>query len=98
MAVIAEQPTLVRRPGSRWVSLLLAAPISLVLLLHPMALVNEQGGYSHGVLSLMLWGVAAGYVHGLGFDPRALVWRWVFHPVLAWGLMGLGYGALGGWV
>ncbi|MDE1163800.1 MAG: cyd operon YbgE family protein [Pseudomonas sp.] len=83
-----------RRPISRWVSLLLAMPMSLVLLVHPAAMLDEQGGYSHNLLMLIMWGVAAGYVHGVGFDPRPWAWRLLFHPLLAWALMGLGYAML----
>jgi cyd operon protein YbgE len=79
---------------SRVLSLLLAAPLSLVLLLHPFALVNANGHYSHGLLVLAMWGISAGFVHGMGFDPRALVWRWLFSPLAAWLLMGLGYSLL----
>jgi cyd operon protein YbgE len=83
-----------RSPPSRSVSLLLAAPLSLILLLHPFALLGAQGRYSHGLLSLAMWGISAGFVHGVGFDPRALVWRWLFSPLLAWPLMLLGYSLL----
>jgi predicted membrane protein len=41
---------------------------------------------------LIMWGVAAGFVHGVGFEPRALAWRAMFHPLLAWGLMAVGFG------
>lgn len=88
-----------RRPwlgGGAWraLSLLMAVPLSLVLLLHPVMMLDAQGHYSHGLLSLMMWGIAAGYVHGVGFDPRALAWRVVFHPLMAWSLMALGYAQL----
>ena len=76
---------------SRSASLILAVPLSLILLLHPLALVSADGHYSHGLLALAMWGISAGFVHGLGFDPHALVWRWLFSPVLGWPLMLLGY-------
>ncbi|WP_455924821.1 cyd operon YbgE family protein [Pseudomonas putida] len=85
-----------RRPGSRWVSLALVLPLSLILLVHPVLLLDGRGQYSHGLLMLMLWGIAAGYVHGVGFDPRAWCWRVVFHPLVGWGLMTLGYAVLSG--
>lgn len=83
-----------RRPASRWLSLALVLPLSLTLLLHPVLLLDSRGQYSHGVLTLMLWGIAAGYVHGVGFDPQAWAWRLVFHPLVAWALMALGYAVL----
>jgi len=92
--VHAETLGPLRRPASRWLSLTLVLPLSLILLLHPVLLLDSRGQYSHGVLMLMLWGIAAGYVHGVGFDPQARAWRLVFHPLLAWSLMALAYAAL----
>jgi cyd operon protein YbgE len=86
--------TLARGLGSgagRTLSLLLAIPLSLIVLLHPFALVDHQGGYSHGLLALAMWGISAGFVHGLGFEPRALAWRWLVSPWVAWPLVVLGY-------
>lgn len=80
-----------QRAGSRALSLLLAVPLSLVLLVHPAAMLDAEGRYSHGLLMLTMWGVAAGFVHGVGFVPRAWLWQLAFHPLLAWLLMGLGY-------
>lgn len=84
-----------RGTASRLLSLVLCLPLSVVLLVQPTLLLDSQGGYSHGSLMLVLWGVCIGYVHGMGFDPRAWAWRLAFAPVLGWGLMGLGYGVLG---
>lgn len=83
-----------QRSSLRWVSLLMAIPLSLILLIHPVAMLDEQGRYSHSLLMLVMWGVAAGFVHGVGFEPRALAWRLLFHPLLAWVLMTLGFGVL----
>jgi predicted membrane protein len=44
----------------------------------------------HGLLSLAMLGVCAGFVHGVGFVPIARLWRIVFSPWLSWALMGLG--------
>lgn len=68
--------------------------MSLVLLVHPAAMLDAHGGYSHNLLMLIMWGVAAGYVHGVGFDPHAWCWRMVLHPLLGWSLMTLGYTVL----
>jgi cyd operon protein YbgE len=81
--------------GFRLLSLLLASPLCLLLLIYPTAFLNAEGHYSHSMLMLMLmlvmWGVAGGFVHGVGFDPYARVWKWAFGPLLAWILMALGY-------
>nr|WP_221189691.1 cyd operon YbgE family protein [Azomonas macrocytogenes] len=82
---------------SRWsraLSLLLATPLALVLLLHPASMLNADGSYSHGLLMLVMLGISSGFIHGLGFDPLALIWRLVFHPLLGWLLMALGYGII----
>lgn len=77
--------------ASRVLSLLLAAPLALVLLIHPAAMLDGQGGYSHPQLMLVMWGISVGFVHGVGFVPRHWLWRLLFHPLIGWLLMGLGY-------
>ncbi|MCW3148433.1 cyd operon YbgE family protein [Stutzerimonas stutzeri] len=79
------------RPASRVLSLLLASPLALVLLIHPAAMLDGQGGYSHPQLMLVMWGISIGFVHGVGFVPQLWVWRLLFHPLLGWPLLGLGY-------
>jgi cyd operon protein YbgE len=93
MAVNAEAGSaLVRYSIGRAVSLLMAVPLSLVLLIHPASMLDANGHYSHSLLMLIMWGVAGGFVHGVGFEPRAMAWRVIFHPLPAWALMALGYG------
>jgi predicted membrane protein len=41
----------------------------------------------HGRLMLMLWGICAGFVHGVGFVPRSRVLRWLLGLFAAWLLM-----------
>lgn len=84
-----------QRGASRAVSLLLAAPLALVLLIHPAAMLDSEGRYSHGLLMLVMWGISSGFIHGVGFDPYSRVWRTVFHPLGGWLLMVLGYAMLG---
>ena len=64
---------------ARAVSLLLASPLTLLLLIHPAAMLDSQGRYSHGLLMLVRLGISGGFVHGVGFDPRALHWRLLRH-------------------
>ncbi|MBK3757921.1 cyd operon YbgE family protein [Stutzerimonas sp. R40042] len=77
--------------AARTLSLLLAGPLALVLLIHPAAMLDGQGGYSHPQLMFVMWGISAGFIHGVGFVPRHGAWRLAFHPLLGWPLMGLGY-------
>ncbi len=81
-----------RHAVGRTLSVLMAVPLSLVLLIHPASMLDANGRYSHGLLMLIMCGVAGGFVHGVGFEPRALAWRVMFHPLLAWALMAVGYG------
>lgn len=87
---VLERPWLGHRI-SLIVSWLLATPLALVLLIHPAAMLDDQGRYSHSLLMLVMWGVSIGFIHGVGFKPRAWLWRWLFAPPLGWLLMGLGY-------
>jgi len=81
-------------PASRVLSLLLASPLALVLLIHPAAMLDGQGGYSHPQLMLVMWGISAGFVHGVGFVPQWWGWRWLLGPLPVWLLCALGYAVL----
>ncbi|MDP3845046.1 MAG: cyd operon YbgE family protein [Pseudomonas sp.] len=86
-----EPRPLLQRPWTRALSLLLASPLALLLLIHPAAMLDAQGHYSHNLLMLVMLGVAGGFVHGVGFDPYLRLWRLLFGPLLAWPLLALGY-------
>lgn len=91
---MTEPRALSAAPLGRALSLLLAAPLALLLLIHPGAFVNDAGAYSHGLLMLTMLGISGGFVHGVGFVPRALPWRLLFSPWCAWPLLVLGYALL----
>ena len=76
---------------SRSLSLLLASPLALLLLIHPAAYLDDHGRYSHSLLMLVMLGISGGFVHGVGFDPYSRLWRTIFHPLGCWLLLGLGY-------
>lgn len=78
----------------RALSLLLATPMALLLLIHPAAMLGKDGHYSHSLLMLVMLGVSGGFVHGVGFQPVLRLWRIVFGPLLAWALMLMGYALL----
>ena len=71
---------------ARSLSLLLAATLASLVTFYPPAIAR----LSHGMLTLVIWGICAGFVHGVGFDPEARIWRVGFGPVSAWLLMGVG--------
>lgn len=81
---------LYRRPGCV-LSLLLASPLALLLLIHPAVMLDGAGSYNHAQLMLVMWGISAGFIHGVGFVPQHWLWRLLFHPAAAWLLMGQGY-------
>ncbi len=70
----------------RLVSLALALGLSGWMFADPRAF--AQAG--HSMLMLVMLGVCAGFVHGVGFVPIARIWRIAFSPWLAWPLMGAG--------
>jgi cyd operon protein YbgE len=78
------------RDATRIVSFALATGLALTLTVYPNAALGASGKPSHGLLALLLWGVAAGFIHGVGFTPRARVWRIAFSPWVALPLMVLG--------
>ncbi|WP_419188734.1 cyd operon YbgE family protein [Stutzerimonas stutzeri] len=85
---------LLYRTPARLLSLLLASPLALVLLIHPAAMLDGQGGYSHPQLMLVMWGISAGFVHGVGFVPQWWGRRWLLGPLPAWLFCALGYAVL----
>lgn len=70
----------------RLFSLVAAIALSGAIFAYPKAVAHVN----HGLLSLVMLGVCAGFVHGVGFIPRGRVWRIAFSPWLAWMLMGDG--------
>ena len=71
----------------RLLSLLAAGAFCLAVLLFPQMLINEGQPPNHGALVLGLWGMAAGFVHGVGFVPRHVLARLALGPVVAWMLL-----------
>jgi predicted membrane protein len=76
---------------ARLFSLLLAAALSGVMLFVPTLLVGDD--VNHGLLTLLMWGIAAGFVHGVGYVPVHHIWRLLLGPLVGWGLM-LGVGVV----
>lgn len=75
---------------ARVLSLLAAIVISVVIVLMPQLVISNGQAPSHGALSLWLWGMAAAYIHGVGFRHRHWLWRVLLGPELAWLLLVVG--------
>jgi predicted membrane protein len=58
--------------------LLAAIAIMLALSIRPDLLADAQGHADHGAAALACWGMAAGFVRGVGFVPRFWLWRGLF--------------------
>ena len=72
---------------ARTLSFLLALGFSLLLLIYPQALAIEGQHVAKGPLYALMFGISAGYVHGIGYVPRHPVLRIAFGPGVAWPLL-----------
>lgn len=76
---------------ARGVSLLAALSLMLLVTLLPRGLTVDDGSpIGHGVLTLIMWGLSAGFVHGVGFVPRNRILRFLLGPLVAWAGMVMG--------
>lgn len=76
---------------ARGVSLLAALSLMLLVTLLPRGLTVDDGSpIGHGVLTLIMWGLSAGFVHGVGFVPRNRILRFMLGPLVAWAGMVMG--------
>ncbi len=88
-----DAPWRIPYPSAGWLqlaSLAMAIVLSSLLLIYPRVVAVSIGDVNHGLLTLLLWGISAGFVHGVGFVPRMSIWRVVFHPFIGWPLMAYG--------
>ncbi len=70
-------------------SLLAALTVMVLVTVYPAALTRDGAALPHGVLMLVMWGLSAGFVHGVGFVPRHPLLRLALGPPAAWPLLGL---------
>ncbi|MCZ4312191.1 cyd operon YbgE family protein [Comamonadaceae bacterium G21597-S1] len=59
-------------------SLLVALAIMIGGTLYPPLMADAAGQADHGLAMLLFWAMSAGFIRGVGFVPRAAVWRWLF--------------------
>lgn len=84
--IAARGPWLDSGPA-RMFSLLVAGAFCLGLVLFPQLVIEQGRPPHHGLLLLGLWGMAAGFVHGVGFVPRNRLLRAALGPLAAWPLI-----------
>jgi predicted membrane protein len=73
---------------ARALSFLAASLFCLALIAFPQLVIVDGRPPNHGLLVLGLLGMAAGFVHGIGFVPRNRAAQLLFGPIIAWLLMG----------
>lgn len=78
------------RGALRRLALALAIASSLALTAYPPLAAGSDGRAAHGALTLLLWGIAAGFVAGVGFVPRSRLLRMALGPHAALSLMAVG--------
>ncbi len=75
---------------ARGFSLVSALALMALMTVYPRGLTHDGVAIDHGLLTLVMWGLSAGFVHGVGFVPRHRLPRILLGPIVAWLLMGLG--------
>ncbi len=76
---------------ARGASLGAALVMMILITVFPRGLTTTSGSpISHGILALIMWGLSAGFVHGVGFVPHNPVLRVALGPLIAWPMMGVG--------
>ncbi len=71
----------------RLVSLLTAIGLSIAILIFPNRLLMENGKSDHDLLMLLLFGICIGFIHGVGFAPKKMVWHILLSPYICWPIM-----------
>lgn len=59
-------------------SLLIAIVIMLVGTVYPLVFARQDGSANHSLAFALFWAMSAGLVRGVGFVPRAFVWKLLF--------------------
>lgn len=72
---------------ARMTSLILALIVSVVILLYPQFLIDDQGKSQHTLLMIFLFATMLGFIHGVGFRPQTTLWQLVLSPLISWPVM-----------
>jgi predicted membrane protein len=69
---------------ARLLSYLAAIAITAYLFVFPASIASSANDVNHLLLTLLLLGTSAGFIHGSGFVPQLLIFRILFSPLFAW--------------
>ena len=75
---------------ARGLSFLMASVFCVALVFFPQLIIRDGAAPNHWALTLGALGMAAGFVHGVGFVPRKTVFKIILGPLAAWIFMPLG--------
>lgn len=75
---VPPHPVAVPNSGIRVLPLLTAIVIMLGITAWPAALSDGQGSADHWAAMALFWAMSAGFVAGVGFQPRFIAWRVLF--------------------
>ena len=60
----------------------LSLAVALVIMIggsvYPFMFAGQEGGVDQAFASAIFWAMSAGLVHGVGFKPTFVLWRWLF--------------------
>jgi predicted membrane protein len=59
-------------------SLAVALAIMVGGTLYPLFMADAAGRADHGLATALFWAMSAGFVRGVGFVPRHVIWRALF--------------------
>lgn len=61
-----------------WIALSIAILITLTIVIYPHWLSGATGQPDHFAAFLLFWAMSAGYVRGVGYIPKRLLFRYLF--------------------
>ena len=78
MTVAHNSPAMVPQVPMHWPSLVVGLSIMLAGTVYPLFFARTNGSADHGLAFALFWAMSAGLVRGVGFIPRARVWKFFF--------------------
>lgn len=81
--IIATLYNMVDKRSLRALSLVMAIVLGISILSVPAVFAAQTSNLEiwHGLV--LMWAVCSGFIHGIGFHLRSIVWQGLFCPILA---------------